>query len=178
MKLRFQKLLPLVALPAFILCSCNLDGDFVSYDDWREENDRYTEAVDVSEFPPYAPDWAPLNTVYIKWHNDRSKTAANIVPISTSTVNVKYELEDINGKILGNSYSASTGDSIYRTTPNSNIIGFWETVTAMHVGDSVTVIIPYQSAYGDQTRGNIKPYSNLIYRIKLKSVEDYDRPHN
>ncbi len=44
--------------------------------------------------------------------------------MSTSTVNTKYEMEDINGKKLGNSYSVSTGDSVFQTVPNKTITGF------------------------------------------------------
>lgn len=155
--------------------SC-LKGEMDSYDDWRVENDRYISEIDLNEYQAVAPDWAPENKIFIKWHNDRSLTAGNLVPMSTSTIKTKYELENINGTKLGNSYSASTGDSVYKTTPNANIIGFWAAVTMMHVGDSVTVIIPYHSAYGNEIRGSITPYSNLIYRIKLKEICDFERP--
>ncbi|MDE6230570.1 MAG: FKBP-type peptidyl-prolyl cis-trans isomerase [Muribaculaceae bacterium] len=157
--------------------SC-IKGEMDDYDAWRVENDKYVSEIDLEEYQRVAPDWAPENEIFIKWHNDRSLTANNLVPISTSTIKTKYELENINGVSLGNSYTASSGDSVYQTVPNANIVGFWAAVTMMHVGDSVTVIIPYMSAYGNQTRGSITPFSNLIYRIKLKEVVNFERPSN
>lgn len=166
----------LLAAPAIFLSGCEMESVYDEYDAWRVKNDEYLTTIDTEEFPPVSPDWAPRNTIYIKWHNDRSLTAGNLVPMSTSTVNCKYEMEDINGKSLGNSYKAATGDSVYQSQPNANITGFWAALTMMHVGDSVTVIIPYESAYGNQTRGSILPYSNLIYHIKLKEIVDFERP--
>lgn len=175
---RFINRVAALLLPAtLLLCSCNLDGDVESYDAWRAENDTYLKQIDTTLYRPYTPVWAPLNTVYIRRHVS-ANNPNGLVPTSTSTVKVKYQMEDINGNSLGNSYTVSTGDSVYQTTPNSNIIGFWATLSTMQTGDSVTVIIPYSSAYGNQSRSNIKPYSNLIYSIKLKEIVDYDRPHN
>lgn len=170
-------LLP-VALTALMLPlgACSLDDDTEDYTAWREQNDEYIANINTAEYTKIVPDWAPNNSVYIKWHNDRSLTAANLVPLSTSTVSIKYEFENIEGTKLGNSYRAASGDSVYQSCPNQNILGMWIALTNMHVGDSVTMIIPYPSAYGNQLNATIKPYSNLIYRVKMKSIDAYERP--
>ncbi len=167
------RLIILALLTSSVLTSC-LKSELDEYDKWRKLNDAYVSGIIISEYPPLTLDWAPFNTVYVKWHNDRSLTAANLQPLSNSTVNVKYELEDIDGQVLGTSYKAN-GDSLYQSKPSDNIIGFWTTLTSMHVGDSVTAIIPYDSAYGSTATGSVKPYSTLIYRIKLVSISSYEK---
>lgn len=170
---------------AFILLlpSC-LKDDTVSYNDWEKENTEYVESkaneLDAQGQPVYtrlAPDWAPNAFTLVKWENDRALTAMNLRPLSNSVVNVKYDLSTIDGTRIGDSYSSTTyGDSIYQTRPNQNILGFWNCVTNMNVGDSVTCIIPYVSGYGSTASGSIKPYSTLIYHIKLVSIPSYERP--
>lgn len=172
-------ILPLLA-GATLACvgtSC-LKSDVDDYESWKNENDAWLKTIDTNEYLKVAPDWAPENYIYVKWHNDRSLTEKNLVPFSTSTVKTKYEMTDINGKALGNSYTASTGDSVYQTQPQKNIVGFCAVLTMMHVGDSVTVIIPYNSAYGSESRGSILPYSNLIYHTKLKEIVAFEKPDN
>lgn len=155
------------------LSSC-LKGEMDDFEDWRDANDAWLEKTDLSDYERISPKWAPGNEVYIKWHNDRSLTADNLRPLSTSTVDMKYELEDIEGNSLGNSYS--TKDSVYQSVANQNIIGMWIAMTTMHVGDSATLVIPYSSAYGATSRGSIKPFTNLIYRVKIKQVKAFEKP--
>lgn len=167
------------AAAALILISATacLRGESDEYDDWRHENDTYLAEIDTHVYTPLTPDWAPMNTVYIRWHNDRSLTADRLVPLSNSTVNIKYEMEDILGNKLGNSYSMTThGDSVYQSMPNENIIGMWATLTNIHEGDSVTVIMPYTSAYGANIMSNFRPYTTLIYHLKLMEIVHYQTP--
>lgn len=157
------------------LSSC-LKGEAETYDEWKEQNNAYIAAIDTKEYELVVPEWAPQNSVYIKWHNDRSLTADNLVAMSNSTVSLKYELEDIEGTKIQNSYSAATGDSLFVTQPNQTVMGFWIALTTMHVGDSATLIIPYPSGYGAEIRSGIRPYSNLIYHLKIKGIQAYEKP--
>ena len=44
----------------------------------------------------------------------------------------------------------------------------------MHVGDSCTVIIPYQQAYGSTKRSDVLiPYSSLMFDVKLVNIYKY-----
>lgn len=164
-------ILGLLILP--LLTSC-LKSELDDYDEWRKQNDEFVKNINTSEYTPITPDWAPFNTIYMKWYNDRSKTADNLQPLANSTIEVKYELEDIDGKLIGTSYKAN-GDSLYQSKPSDNIIGFMAAVTTMHVGDSVSLLIPYQSAYGKTGSGAVKPYSTLVYRVKLVSISAYEK---
>lgn len=157
------------------LASC-VKGEHEDFDSWREQNDEYIASIDTDEYELVVPDWAPQNSVYIKWHNDRSLTADSLVALSNSTLDIKYELFDIEGKSLGNSYAAK--DSVYQSKPNQNVVGMWIAMTTMHVGDSATLIIPYPSGYGSLVRGDIKPYTNLIYNVKIKGIKALEKPLN
>ena len=44
----------------------------------------------------------------------------------------------------------------------------------MHVGDSCSVIVPYQQGYGSVTMGKVKPFSTLVFDIKLVSIYGYE----
>lgn len=179
MKMRHRLTLAATGIAMMAVTSACLKGETDDYEEWRKVNDDYIASIDTKEYELVVPDWAPQNSVYIKWHNDRSLTAGNLVPISNSTVDIKYELEDINGTRLDHSYGATTGDSVYRSQPNQNVLGMWIALTTMHVGDSATLIIPYPSGYGAATNGNVdKPYTNLIFHVKLKAIKDLVRPNN
>lgn len=159
------------------LSSCMGDSTADKYEEWRQKNDAYITAINTDEYEKVVPDWAPQNSVYIKWHNDRELTKDNLVAMSNSTVSIKYELENIEGNKIENSYSAASGDSVYRSTPNANVVGMWIAMTTMHVGDSATVIIPYPSGYGSATTSSVSPYSNLIFHMKIKSIDALERPN-
>ncbi|MBD5387449.1 hypothetical protein HDR70_06155 [bacterium] len=167
--------LPLLAL---LLTGCLGDEPQNEYADWKTQNDAYIQNLESevsegkSEYTRISADWAPQNSVFVKWHNDRSQTAGNLSPLSNSTVAITYALEDMYGDELGDSFSAT--DSIYSSRPNQNIAGMWIAMLNMHVGDSVTMVIPYLSGYGARQVGTIKPYSNLIYHVKMKAVTKYE----
>lgn len=172
----------LIVLLASILSSCLGDND-VDYTEWKKQNDAYyLQCMDSIKdgkrvYEQIIPSWAPSTSVLVKWHNDRSLTAKELSPLDNSTVYVKYALETIDGTKIQNSYSSTTyGDSIYRTQPSQNIIGFWAALTNMHVGDSVTMVIPASAGYGSSASGSIKPYSTLIYHVKLKSIPAFEIP--
>ncbi|MBD5183422.1 MAG: hypothetical protein HDS97_00800 [Bacteroidales bacterium] len=176
---KYLFLLPLLSLG---LTSCLGDDDDNSdkYADWKKQNDEYLVNLENevkagrSEYTRISANWAPQSSVFIKWHNDTTLTRKNLSPLSTSTVDIKYALEDIEGNELGDSYSSSLGDSIYRSRPNQNIVGMWIAMQNMHVGDSVTMVIPYLSGYGTSGVSAIKPYSNLVYHVKMKAVPKYE----
>lgn len=164
-------------LLACCLTSCFNDDDD-DFSEWKKQNEAYVaEMEDNSEYIRLTPPWSPASFTLTKWHNDRALTAKNLSPMDNSYCDVIYQLLNIEGDTIASSYKTQTyGDSIYRTRPSGNIIGFWYTLTQMHVGDSVTAIMPAVSAYGAATYGDVKPYSTLIYRIKLVGIPAYEVP--
>lgn len=176
-------------LPALLMCSAGLwltscfddDNAGDQYKEWKEQNEAYlTQAeakTDEAGRPYYqkiVPTWAPETYVLIHWHNDRSLTAGNLSPMDNSTTQITYELFNVDGELLSNSFAST--DSIYTSKPSNNIIGVWSALTHMNVGDSVTLVIPSQAGYGEVSYGTIPPYSTLVYNIKLKGIPAYEVP--
>ena len=89
--LRQPVITALLSLSLLLLPSC-LKGELDELEIWKAENDKWLETTDFSDYEKVAPSWAPQNFIYIKWHNDRKLTEKNLVPMSTSTVNTKYEI--------------------------------------------------------------------------------------
>lgn len=168
------------------LSSCLSDDDDKPYEDWRLANENWVaeqEALRNPDGTPYytkvTASWNPNAYVLMHWHNDRALTAGNITPLSTSTADVKYLLRDYQGLGCDSSYLRTTpADSIYRSRVNTNVEGWVLGLTNMHVGDSVTMIIPYQWGYGAQSRGKLKPYSAMVFDLKLKGIPGYEIPVN
>ncbi len=179
-----KRFLPLFcgAMMLLPLASCLDDDDKDRYADWKKENEEYALKAEIERnadgtpvYTKVVPDWASGIYVLMKWHNDRSLTADKLVPLDNSTCEVKYLGELIDDTQFDSSFAQV--DSVYKTQPYKNIPGFWAALTSMHVGDSVTVVIPWQAAYGSSGSGSkIKPYSTLIFHLKLKGISSYETP--
>ena len=160
------------------IASCKSDeSTWEKYADWREVNSEWLkeqEALTVDGnlfYEKVSPNYDQGNYVLVHWFNDREETKGNLSPFYTSTVDVKYIGRLYNDEPFDSSYNNTTyGDSIFRTKVNAVIAGWTTVLQQMHVGDSVEVIIPYQSAYGSSSSGTINPYSNLKFNIKLVNI--------
>ncbi|MDE7349629.1 MAG: FKBP-type peptidyl-prolyl cis-trans isomerase [Muribaculaceae bacterium] len=183
--MKIQKFIIPAALSIILsagLTSCLNDDDKNSFDmdAWINDNDAYftrmQDTIDADGNKVYekiSPVWAPSVSILARWHNDRSLTASNLAPMDNSTVEIKYEGRYFNGSSFDSSYARK--DSVYSCQPSSMIVGFWAMLTNMHVGDSVTCVIPYNAGYG--TSGTtFMPYSTLVFDIKLKSIKAYEVP--
>jgi len=169
-----------LVLPAvlFGMSSCLSDDDEGNdYIEWRQKNNEYIETTENAtsggqkEYEKFIPAWDKASFALLKWHNDRQLTVSNLSPLDNSTIDVKYLLTNIEGDTIDSSYRLTVyGDSIYRCRPCEMITGFWIATTNMHVGDSVTAVIPYSSGYGITGSGSVPPYSTLIFQIKLKDI--------
>lgn len=161
------------------LSSC-LGDDDNSYDyrEWINQNETYftrmqdTIGADGKKvFEKITPVWAPSVSILAQWHNDRSLTAGNLIPMDNSTCEVVYQLSYVNGTVFDSSYAEA--DSVRSFKPIETIVGFWTMLTNMHVGDSVTCVIPMNAGYGASST-SVMPYSTLIYDMKLKSITAYE----
>ncbi len=167
----------LLIAPAITSCLSKDDNSY-DYTEWRNENETYfirmqdTIGADGKKvFETITPVWAPSVSILAQWHNDRSLTASNLVPMDNSTCDIVYKGSYYNGVVFDSSYSEV--DSVRSFTPTSLISGFWAMLTNMHVGDSVTCIIPQNAGYGASS-SSIMPYSTLVFNIKLKAIKAYE----
>ena len=159
-------------------CLSDDDKDSFDYDAWINKNETYLaeKAAEIDAdgkkvYERIEPVWAPGVYVLARWHNDRTLTAGSLVPMDNSTVDVVYECTYVDGTVLDT--SANRTDSTYTCKPSDNIVGFWTMLTNMHVGDSVTCVIPMNAAYGAAS-SRVIPYSTLVYHMKLKSIKAYE----
>ena len=154
------------------------DDDSFDYDAWLDRNETYfthmqdTVGADGRKvFEKITPVWAPSVSILAQWHNDRSLTAGNLIPMDNSTCEVVYQVSYINGTVFDSIYAEV--DSVRSFKPSETIVGFWTMLTSMHVGDSVTCVIPMNAAYGASS-SSVMPYSTLIYNMKLKAIKAYE----
>lgn len=171
MEIKMRRLLPvLLMISLLVLPSCfNDDDNKNNYSEWRELNRLYFDSLSMATqdgqlvYTSFTPVWDNSFAILLKWHNDRSETNNEITPLSTSTCAVKYTLTNISGDTLDHSNSFSC-------VPNNMITGFMAALTQMHVNDTVTAVIPYIAGYGAYGSNSVRPYSTLIFGIRLDSI--------
>lgn len=167
---------------AAALASCSDDDDYANvweeYSDWRESNVAWVaeqEALlDENGMPFYqrvTPAWSPGEYVLMHWFNDRSETQDKLVPLLTSTVTTRYRLYSIEDEELDSSVDNDGG--VFTTQVGSVISGWQIALLNMHVGDTVQIVVPYQSGYGSASSGAILPYSALRFNIRLADIPNY-----
>ena len=159
-----------------MLDSCLGNNVYDEYKDWRESNDEwYAQQAASGQYTRLIAPWDPSAQVLIKWHNDTMLTRGNLKPLITSTTDVKYHLSLYNGTPVDSSYyMTSPADSIYRSKISDNVEGWMIALTRMHVGDSCTVITPYQQGYASTKRSDVLiPFSCLVFDVKLVDIYKY-----
>ena len=164
---------------------CNSDDDddtnvWEVYRNWRDTNNRWVEEqsqlMEADGVTPYyqriVPSWKPNRYVLMHWFNDRAETQGNLVPMETSTVSTKYQLFDIDGNKLDSSEGNDGG--LFNTRVSGVIDGWQIALMNMHVGDTVQIVVPYQSGYGSTSTGEIQPYSALRFNVRLVDIPAYE----
>lgn len=173
-KFFYTAIMAIVAITSLNSCLGKSIED--EYKGWREKNVEWYERQAASgQYTRMIASWDPSAQVLMRWHNDTMLTRGNLKPLITSTVDVKYRLTLYDGTPVDSSYFvASPADSIYRAKVSANVEGWMIALTRMHVGDSCTVIIPYQQGYGSTKRSDVLvPYSTLVFDMKLVDIYKY-----
>ena len=173
-KFFYTAIMAIVAITSLNSCLGKSIED--EYKGWREKNVEWYERQAASgQYTRMIASWDPSAQVLMRWHNDTMLTRGNLKPLITSTVDVKYRLTLYDGTPVDSSYPvASPADSIYRAKVSANVEGWMIALTRMHVGDSCTVIIPYQQGYGSTKRSDVLvPYSTLVFDMKLVDIYKY-----
>lgn len=95
------------------------------------------------------------------------------IPADTSRVLVRYEGRTIDGTIFDTTEKRK--DPV-KLRCNQMIKGWTEVLTLMPVGSEWEVYIPQELAYGEREQGKIKPFSALIFKMKLEGVDHTAKP--
>lgn len=96
------------------------------------------------------------------------KAGKGATPTDTDRVKVHYHGILINGKVFDSSVQRGE-PAVFGVT--QVIPGWTEALKLMPVGSKWKLFVPYNLAYGSQDRGDIKPYSNLIFEVELLGIE-------
>lgn len=92
------------------------------------------------------------------------------VPADTSNVKVNYEGRTIEGKVFETTFEKGKEPMV--VNPKQMIPGWTEALTRMPVGSVWEVYIPQNLGYKERQAGpDIKPFSTLIFKIELLSIE-------
>lgn len=95
------------------------------------------------------------------------KEGTGIIPADTSNVELNYAGRTIDGKEFDSTYKRKAP---YKSQANHFIKGFTDALVHMPAGSVWEVYIPQELAYGEQEMRDIKPFSALIFKIELISV--------
>lgn len=96
------------------------------------------------------------------------KEGTGAMPKDTSLVKVHYEGKTIDGTVFDSSYKRGEPTTL---RANQVIKGWTEALVHMPAGSIWEVYIPQNMAYGAQEQPQIKPFSALIFKIELVSIE-------
>lgn len=178
--------LTLLCIAVPFLPGCSKDDDDVDLDnyvDWKAQNEEWLadlKAKKNADGSPYyetvIPKWNPAAYVLMHFFNDRAETAGNLVPLYTSTVDVRYigyncENEPFDSSSVETAYGRL---GIRRFIPTQLIQGWAIALLNMHVGDTAEIIVPYEYAYGTSAANGMKPYSNLRFNVRLDDIYRYE----
>lgn len=175
------------------LASCSEDTPVADpYANWEARNAAYIDSVaNVAANPPAGETWHRY--VNYKIQNDGMGTDLTLTnsdyvyvkdltesdvelgetPFSTDTVLVHYRGWMINGEVFDQSYSGDWSQEIHTPSSfaaNGVITGRTTALLHMQVGEHWEVYIPYQMAYGESGRGDIRGYSTLAFDMRLEKV--------
>jgi len=99
----------------------------------------------------------------------KEKKGKGVMPKDGDFLNFDFTVSILNGKQLYDSRQAGHPGEVEKGKP-FDTKGFSEGLNTMRVGDEVTLIVPSKLAFKEQGRqGMIKPYSTLIYWVRLNS---------
>jgi len=96
------------------------------------------------------------------------KKGNDIFPSEASRVKVLYLGKKIDGTVIDD---RSKPDQAIVFKLSETIKGWIEAIQLMSVGSKFKIYIPQELAYGIIKKGEIKPYSALIFDIELLSIE-------
>lgn len=176
-------MLVLAITASFASCNSSNEDYWTEYAEWRDANNAWIEAqaalktADGKDFyTKIVPTWNSQAYVLMHYYNDTMLTKDNLKPLSSSTCDVKYHGKLYNDVAFDSSYlSTAPADSVYRSYLPNMVAGWSIALQKMHIGDSCQIIIPYSYGYGDRSMGTIKPYSHLVFNIKLVDIPGYEK---
>ena len=165
-----KRLFPIITvISLLVLPSCFGSSEETDYSAWRAINTQaFEDSMYLTDengslvYSQITPVWDNSFSILMCWR-EKNESPNLVTPLSTSTCLIKYTLTTIEGDTIDSSSSFSC-------VPNSLITGFMAALTNMRQNDTVTAIIPYTAGYGTYGSGSVKPYTTLVFGIRLDSI--------
>lgn len=144
------------------------------YKEWREYNQKWlieqTTRTNPDGTAYYERCAMPTDPqAYVLMHRIGETHTDNLKPLYTSATKVNYTL-----KLCNDSIFDQGTDFVSQLNSQSLIAGWGLSIMQLHVGDSAQFIIPYSLGYGEVGAGELKPYSNLQFNIRLLDITAYE----
>lgn len=156
------------------MLSCHSDAEdtVTKYYEWNDDNVAYFKAAmnyrdDNGNlfYEVVKPDWDTTSCILMHYFERGEGTES---PYYTSFVKVCYKGMLIDDKVFD---SAHASPSNPLTAKLSTLIDGWAVaLERMHTGDSCRIVVPQNLGYGSGSSGRVKPYSTLIFDIKLLEI--------
>lgn len=96
------------------------------------------------------------------------KKGTGALPADADQVKVHYHGTLLDGTVFDSSVDRNE-PAVFGVT--QVIPGWTEALRLMPVGSKWKIYVPYNLAYGEQDRGDIKPFSTLIFDVELLGIE-------
>lgn len=186
-------LAPLLLMLIF-LTSCEETKEVSKYDNWQARNEAYIDSL-YNVFTT-TPDKGGLDSIHLLTApNDyifyKKLEAVTDLPgyvldptqrplDQSSSVDMYYKGVNILKERFDGFYG--TAPTVFDSPTNfklyygSLIVGWWEILQRMSVGERWEVYIPWNYAYGSSGNTNVLGYSTLIFDIQLFRVVDLALP--
>lgn len=170
-----------------MLSACMKNGKttWEEYAEYRELNNAWLAELQTKTNADGTPYYTKIEHKYIKgqyvlihYFNDTTENSGKLSPEYTSTVDVRYVLHSYDGTAIDSSTNMTTwGKGIFRSPLNEVVLGWPVALSTMHCGDTAEIIVPYQLGYQAKTQGNVLPYSNLRFNVRLVDIPHYETPN-
>lgn len=108
----------------------------------------------------------PFDEIYYK--QIREGHGSN--PDSLDVVKVNYTGKFLDGKVFDSSEGREPLE--FTIGKRQMIVGFERGVKLMKEGEKAIIVIPSSLAYGSRQRGQIPPYSTLVFELELLEIKD------
>jgi len=120
--------------------------------------ENYLKNINVTEQP------TPSGLYYVEKEHGNGKTI-----VVGDIVTLNYTLTLVDGSLVETTLGGEP--MVYKVGDGNFIKGWNEAILMMRKGASATVIIPSELGYGAEGKGNILPYSTLIFDIEILNVQ-------
>lgn len=168
----FLSMLVGLSLVGVVSCDSDTEDTVTQYLEWNNENVAYFDAARAEldeegnlKYEVVKPNWDTTSCILMHYY---TRGEGVVSPYYTSFVKVCYRGEMIDGTVFDSTHVSPSNPMEAKIS--SLVDGWAVAMERMHVGDSCRIIIPQNMGYASSSTGGVKPYSTLIFDVKLVEI--------